>query len=73
MGTNIPRRLDLVELRLPKPPVCRQCKGRRQRLVMIDASGAVISESVPAAGCPACGNVPFRTLTVVDDGWRGAG
>jgi len=73
MGTNIPRRLDLVEIRFPKPPACRQCTGSRQRVVIIDALDNVISESIPKSGCPVCGNIPFRTVTVVDDGWRGAG
>ena len=70
MTSNVLRRLDLVELRFPKPPGCRHCAGSRQRVVIIDALDNVISESLPATGCPVCGAIPFRTVTVVDDGWR---
>jgi len=73
MGTNVLRRLDLVELRFPAPPACRHCAGSRQRVVIIDALDNVISESIPATGCPGCGAIPVRIVTVVDDGWRGAG
>jgi hypothetical protein len=60
MTRNIPQRLERLEVTYRALTLCRRCYGHPVRLTGHDErTGALITESMPADGCPACGR-PVR-------------
>lgn len=64
-------RLERVEAILLAAGGCPWCHDQPRRYVTIDAdSGAVLSETMPCDGCPACGQLPLITREYVREGVR---
>ncbi len=61
MSTNgsRPGRIDRLE-RIWPTGECPVCRDRPRRLATVDAAtGETLSETMPASGCPACGQLPL--------------
>jgi len=67
MADSIDRRLGRLEL-VWRAPVCPTCVDKPHRIVTVDAdTDEVISESMPADGCPRCETPVFREYHLVAD------
>ncbi len=65
------RRLSRLEL-VWRAPVCPTCLGKPSRIVTVDLdTDEMISESMPADGCPRCGEPVHREYVLIAGDDRG--
>lgn len=65
---SIERRLSRLETIYKAPERCPTCGDHPFRVVYLDEeTDQVLEESLPGAGCPACGRAIYRELAIVLD------
>jgi hypothetical protein len=67
MANHRETRLRRLEAHLTPVQPCPVCRGRPWRVVRVDRdTDAVVDESMPVDGCPACG-VPIYRETILEE------
>lgn len=73
MSDSMDRRIGKLEL-VWRAPVCPTCLGKPSRTVTVDpVTDDVLSESMPATGCPRCETPVFREYVLIAGDDRGVG
>lgn len=63
MSIALIRRLERLESTGPRER-CPACGNHPTRIIGIDDTGGLISETMPESGCPACGRPPRKTVAI---------